>query len=63
MPEITGCESCGISVNHHGLTRYLEWDGVQLAFCSFLCEFLWRRKRDRAHTLTGVASWPYSLPH
>ena len=61
MPEITGCSSCGIDVNRHGLTRYLEWDGVRLAFCSFLCEFLWRRKRgiERSRTL----SEPFSTRH
>jgi len=48
MPETTNCSACGINVNRHGLPRYLEWDGARLAFCSFLCEFLWRRKRTRA---------------
>jgi ribosomal protein L24E len=61
MPEIAECSSCGSNVDQHGLTRYLEWDGVRHAFCSFLCEFFWRRRRDPDHVLAGVASAPYSL--
>ena len=42
-----------------GLMRHLEWDGfVYLVFCSFLCEFLWRRDQmlDRAAaTAAGIA--------
>jgi hypothetical protein len=50
MPEITHCSVCDTNVNRHGLPRYLEWDDMRLAFCSFLCEFMWRRKQgvDRA---------------
>jgi hypothetical protein len=45
MPEITDCVSCGIDVQRHGFPRYLDWAGVRVAFCSYLCEFLWRRRQ------------------
>ena len=58
MPEI-GCSACGTDVNRYGLARFLEWDGVRHAFCSYLCEFFWRR-RQRADNdvVAGVIGWP-----
>jgi len=32
-----------MDVNRHGLARHLEWGEVQHAFCSYRCEFFWRR--------------------
>ena len=43
--EPTGCAVCGIDANRYGFSRILAWDEVRFVFCSFLCEFLWRRKR------------------
>jgi hypothetical protein len=43
MPGPTACSQCERDVNYHGLARDLEWDGVPHVFCSFLCEFFWRR--------------------
>jgi hypothetical protein len=37
------CSSCGMDVSRHGLARYLEWDDGAKHFCSYLCEFFWRR--------------------
>jgi hypothetical protein len=58
MPEYTGCAQCARDVDHHGLGRLLEWDGLSHAFCSYLCEFLWRRARHADHVLTASASFP-----
>ena len=59
MPEISGCSVCGADVHRHGFPRYIEWGGMRLAFCSFLCEYLWRSKRDA--TIIGAVSSPLSV--
>jgi hypothetical protein len=53
MPEVTRCAHCGRDVDQHGLGRLLEWDVATHAFCSYLCEFLWRRAR-RADDLAAA---------
>jgi len=45
MPEITGCSACGADENENGLARHLEWNGTPHAFCSYKCEFFWRRSQ------------------
>jgi hypothetical protein len=56
MRERTGCAACGIDANKYGFPRTLNWDGVRFVFCSYLCEFLWRRKGLANKTLGPVAS-------
>lgn len=48
MPDTTACAECGKDANRNGLIRCLEWDGISRIFCSYLCEFLWRRKNKSA---------------
>jgi hypothetical protein len=45
MSEPTGCSWCSEDVHLHGLSRHLQWDHEEHAFCSFLHEFFWRRER------------------
>ncbi|HXC26554.1 MAG TPA: hypothetical protein VNV38_01260 [Stellaceae bacterium] len=58
MPELTGCALCGMDVNRHGLARHLVWDEIPHAFCSYLCEFFWRRTRladaDRSEAVSAM---------
>ena len=56
MSEPTDCSWCSENVKQHGLARHLEWNGVAHAFCSFLCEFFWRRT-EVAETETSASAW------
>jgi hypothetical protein len=58
MPEPQGCSSCGMDVNRHGLARHLEWGREDHTFCSYRCEFFWRRMRCTDHDLAGAALRP-----
>jgi formate dehydrogenase maturation protein FdhE len=59
MLEHVGCATCGTNPDKHGFPHIVDWDGLRFVFCSYLCEFLWRRKRSANQTLGPVAS---SLP-
>jgi hypothetical protein len=62
MAELKGCAHCGKDVDQHGLGRLLEWDEASHAFCSYLCEFLWRRARHADQIRAAAASGPFSMP-
>ena len=55
-PANNPCNHCGEDAERFGLTRHLEWDGFgHLIFCSFLCEFFWRRDKVFERTAAAVA--------
>ena len=39
------CTQCGEDANHHGLIRFLDWNGTEYSFCSYGCEFFWRNEQ------------------
>jgi hypothetical protein len=62
MAKFTGCTKCGRDVDQQGLSRLLELKKMSLPFCSYLCEFLWRRALSADQVRAGAASGPFSLP-
>jgi formate dehydrogenase maturation protein FdhE len=54
MLEHIGCATCGTNPDKHGFPCIVDWDGLRFVFCSYLCEFLWRRKWTANQTLGPV---------
>jgi hypothetical protein len=62
MPEVPECSWCGSCVDQHGLARFLAWAGARYAFCSYRCEFFWRRGRNTNHTITALMMQSSAAP-
>jgi hypothetical protein len=58
MSEIADCSACGLDENLNGRARHLEWNGQPHSFCSYRCEFFWRRDRYAEYRLIEMASEP-----
>jgi hypothetical protein len=57
--ENSPCNHCGEDAERFGLMHHLAWEGLgHLVFCSFPCEFIWRRDKvpeGTAATVAGIA--------